>query len=678
MKKILGILMLGLFVFSAPLALAQDGSETSGDGNTLFEPVEKQIIQLTDEGTQDDWGISEFETSGLKFLIRGKEALTWSLSIEDGGFHNAAIEKSYNKVLTIVNSLFILGMLAIAIMWMFSILIPRKYLKKVILVYSLAAIFINFALPVNQLFIDGTNLLQKTLLTEKDGTIQITDIVQTPAYSEALSFRNQGENSVISNKQNEPITLKLAGTEGETTSIGKIRVPQGEEINEEVISLNNQEISLMKNTPFSIYQEQTFFRFFLLVATGIAYFIIALIFVLRIVILWALLILSPILLLLAIFRSTRGWFLNWLSMYGRWLLIGPLTALGIAVIVNVWQLSGLPISVSKTYTPAVFSAEKVSNIVFYLPGKDTANTLSNTQEMMEYIIFLIMLYMPIFLGFTLTRRKVLHESLVAVTKKLINNSQTSQQQLIQQALAIQEKDEAMPGGGQEKRGRPMGIIDSFRNLVNDKIGLFAETAMPVHKLKISPETPSAPLPTASNFLPENLSQTPVPIMLELLGMQKNSKASHNKVIEKMAFAESIADKKEKGQAMAVIHEIEARANEKDKEALAIMQQIETVRETGPQNNLSTQAAEVHVEGARPESASSININVNDARPEADRKVRDSSLDSKSGEKNNKNPTGKKPESEAKKESGEDKEKPTENETGKTPANNTDQSTNNNQ
>ncbi len=649
-KKILSIVMLGVFVFSAPLAMAQEGDE---GGDILFEPVEKQIIQLTDEGTQDNWGISKYETYGLKFLIRGKEALTWSLNIEDGGFHNEAIEKTYSKVLTIVNSLFILGLLAIAIMWMFSILISRKYLKKVILIYSLAVVFINFALPVNQLFIDGTNLLQKTLLTEKDGTIQITDIVQTPAYNEVLSFKNQSEESMIDGKQGDQITLKLAGAENETTSIGKIRVPQGEVINEEVISLNNQEISLLISSPFSIYQEQVIFRFVLLIITGIAYFIIALIFVLRIVILWALLIMSPILLLLAIFRSTRGWFYNWLSMYGRWLLIGPLTALGIAMIVNIWQLSGLPISMSETYTPEIFSAEKVSNIVFYLPGKDTANTLSNTQEMMEYIIFLIMLYMPIFLSFTLTRRKVLHESLVAITKSLVKNSQTSQKQLIQQVLANQENSE------EEKRDRPMGIMDSFRNLVNNKIGLLAQAAMPVNKLKVSPATPSTMMPTASNFLPESLSKTPVPKMLELLGMKKDSKASHKSTINKLAHIETITDKKEKEKVTAVMHEVEARAGNKDKEALAILHEVETIKEVDTGRATSAPVAN--------ESASRININVNDSKPEADRKVRDSSFDSKSDEKNIK----KKDEDKGKKDekNAEDKEKVEEEPTEKTDTNN---------
>ena len=613
--------MLGILAFHAPLALAQEDSENGSDTETLFEPVEKQIIQLTDEGSGEDWNISEYETYGLKFLVRGKEALTWSLNIEDGGFHNAAIEKSYGKVLTIVNSLFILGLLAIALMWIFAILIPRKTLKKVILVYALAVIFINFALPVNQMFIDGTNLLQKTLLTEKDGSIQITDIVQTPAYADILSYQNRNQDSLINDDQGAPITLKI-DSEEDSTAIGKIRVPQGEDVNEEVISLNNREISLLKSTPFSVYQEQTVFRFSLLLLTGIAYFIIALIFVLRIVILWALLILSPVLLLLAVFRSTRGWFLNWLSMYGRWLLIGPLTALGIAVIVNIWQLSGLPISVSDAYVPEIFSPEKTSNIVFYLPGKDTANTLSNTQEMMEYLVFLLMLYLPVFLGFTLTRRKVLHESLVAVTKKLVSSTQTTQQQLIRQALSADDKDV-------ESRDRPVGIMESFKQLVNDKIDLFAQSAFPVHKMKVEPATPTVMMPTASNFLPENLDKTPVPKMLELLGAQKDSKASHNKVIEKMANVESISDKKEKEKVVAVMNEIEARAGQKDGDAMAILHEVETVKEVDAHSAEPRPVSEVHVEGANAEAASSININVNDSKPEADRKVRDSSFDSKS-------------------------------------------------
>lgn len=665
-KKILGLLLLGFFVFSSSLTHAQEDPQippATPPQTTLSDPVQKQIIQLSDEGTtKDDWKISTLETYGLKFLVRGKDALTWSLNIKDGGFHNPAIEKSYSKVLTIVNGMFILGLLAIAAMWMFSILIPRRYLKKVILIYSLAAVFINFSLPVNQLFIDGTNLLQKTLLTEGDGSIKITDIVQTPNYSDVLGYKDEGNTAVINEKAADKATFKLNGVNEDSTIIGKISVPQGETVTEDPVSLSNQEISLLKDRQFNVHEEQTWFRFLLLILTGIAYFIIALIFILRIVILWALLILSPILLLLSIFKSTRGWFYNWLSMYGRWLLIGPIAALGIAVVVNIWQLSGLPISMNDGYVPEVFSADKISNILFYLPGKTTPNTLSNTQDMMEYIIFLIMLYLPIFLAFALTRQKVLQESLAAVTKTMVRHSKSSEQQLIQQVLATHEheKEEA-------ERDRPRGgIINSFKNLVNDRIGFWAEKAMPLQKMKTDSKAPISMMPTASNFLPENLSQTPIFRMFELLGQNKDEKGSHQKIIEKMARIETITDKKEKEKIMAVKNEVEKRSESKDKEAMTVMREVS--REVYERSTENTHDTEKTNEASHADSSvvgevkanSGLNLTINESKSGSEKKANATNLKQEGDKKDKKDDVEKdKKENEGEKER-EEKEPETEN------------------
>lgn len=620
--KLFSSLVLAVFVVGQPLALAQEESS----GETLYEPIEKQIIQLTDEGSYDDWNISTLETYSLKFLIRGKEALTWALSIDDGGFHNPAIEESYIRVLTIVNSLFILGLLAIAVMWMFSIIIPRKYLKKVILIYSLAVIFVNFALPVNRLFIDGTNLLQRTLLISDEGSVKITDIVQTPPYEEAIGFQNDSDTVLLEGKQKETLKIKLDGPAADSTAIGNLSSSEldegGQPVSKEILALDNRELSVIQDSTFSPYQEQTIFRSLLIGATAIAYFLIALIFVLRIVILWALLILSPILLVLAIFKSTRGWFLNWLSMYGRWLLIGPLTALGIAVMVNIWQLSGLPITVNEAYSPAVFSSEKISNIVFYLPGKDTANTLSNSQEMMEYIVFLLMLYLPIFLGFGLTRRKVLQDATSVVSQKLLHSSQVSQAQLIQQVLSS-SKDE-------ETREKEVGLVDSFKHMVNEKIGLLTETALPVNKLKSEPSKPTQPMPSASNFLPEQLKEMPMPKILELMGQKKDSKASHNAVIEKLATLERISDSKEKEKVEHAMAEIQQRAVEGDREALTILHEIQMVNEAS--SIRVEQKGQSARDGKDSGGGANINLNVNEKQREEDRKVRDASYDSKSAEK----------------------------------------------
>ena len=616
--KILTSLILGLaFILtplSGPYAHAQEeGSET---GTTLYEPIEKQIIQLSDEGTEDGWKISGLETYGMKVLIRGKEALTWTLNIEDGGFHNPAIEKSYAKVLTIVNSLFILGLLAIAIMWMFSIVIPRKYLKKVILIYSLAVIFVNFALPFNQLLIDGTNLLQKTLLVGEEGRIEITDIVQTPAYSEALTYRNETAESLISGK--EKIIIDLEG-EGISTPIGTITSPVN---GVETVGFTSNPVTITRNTEFSIFQEQTVFRFLMMLATALAYFAIALIFILRIVILWALLILSPVLLLLGIFRTTRGWFINWLNLYGRWLLIGPITALGIAVVVNIWQLSGLPIGVSESYSPEIFTTVKDSNVLFYLPGKDTANTLGNTQEMMEYMIFLIMLYLPIFMAFALTRRKVLQNSAIAISKKIISNSQSSNQSQYIQTGYEKEKETEI----QNERIRGGGLIGDIKNLVSEKIGLLTEEALPFNKLETKPEKPTKMMESAHNFLPERLKDTAIPKMLELLGREKDSKKSHEQVIEKLARLENIKDHKEKQQVRNVLNEISERAGRDDKTAMAILHEIQTIKEINHS----------HIEnnGGNPEiSGENINIHIGDKGPDDGKKAGERSFIDKNGKKN---------------------------------------------
>ena len=53
-------------------------------------------------------------------------------------------------------------------------------------VYAAAVIFVNFALPISQLFVDGTNLLQNTLMTSDSGRVEISDIIKTE-FTEQIS-----------------------------------------------------------------------------------------------------------------------------------------------------------------------------------------------------------------------------------------------------------------------------------------------------------------------------------------------------------------------------------------------------------------------------------------------------------------------------------------------------------
>ncbi|MDH5597032.1 MAG: type IV secretion system protein, partial [Candidatus Peregrinibacteria bacterium] len=404
----------------------------------------------------------------------------------------------------------------------------------------------------------------------------------------------------------------------------------------QILSLEKKTFTLASQDSFRPYEEQTIFRFLLLLGTGLAYFLIALIFILRIVILWALLILSPLLLLLAIFRSTRAWFYNWLSLYGRWLLIGPLTALGISLIVNVWQMDGLPITLNQNYESETFTTVRDSNVIFYLPGQDQANTLSSTDEMMEYIIFLLMLYLPVFLGFALTRQKVMNETALAISRKFVRQSSASQSQVIQNSYTLASAPEAEKPA--PARG---GMVENLRQLVTEKIGFLTNEVMPLNKLKSESAKPTQLMPSASNFLPDKLSSTPIVKMLELLGMEKGSKDSKRKVLREMSQWNNISDIKHQEKVVSVLSEIEARAGLQNAEALAILQEVQSLNTHFEPPTAGHYAGTSSSQGGKAEAGSNVTLHVNEQQHQDDKKVRDRSYNEKAGDKNAKREKDKK-------------------------------------
>ncbi|MBU1017603.1 type IV secretion system protein [Patescibacteria group bacterium] len=548
---------------------------------TLETPSENQGVALFNVQNNPNWSTSALTTAGLKFMIRGKEALAWSLNIEEAGFDSPAIRASYNKVLTVINSLFIVGLLAIAAMWMFSLFIPRRYLRQVILVYALAVVFVNFAFPLNQLFIDGTNLLQKSFLSG----VNISNIAETPSYNDQTAIGYLDETNVLKQTNTQTLNFKLP-QENEAMSdvvIGKLQQdflspsytgtlsyldedgqPKQETVtlraagNDPLLRLNaDQTIELVNEKKFNPDQENSIFAFLLMLLTGLAYLGMALIFILRIVFLWALLIVSPILFLLAIFHATRSYFINWLGVYARWLLIGPLMALGLSIVVGIWKTVGLPI-ISSYQSIAQFGG--LSNIGFYLPGSDVVNNLRTTSQMMQYFLFLIMLYLPIFFALMLTRQKLWNSAAMAVAEKREALRTPSVASTITEKETIEtEKGIALPEG--------------IRGLLGGKFA--GKTTMP-ETLKAEEARTLRPMETASSFLPEHLALSGMRDMLGLVAGNKDSRHVHGDAIEKMANPASITDNKEQRNVMAVRQEIESRASGGDPEATRIMSEIKEV------------------------------------------------------------------------------------------------------
>ena len=561
------------------------------EAEILEEPSENQGVALFNVQGNPNWQTDSLSTAGLKFMIRGKEALAWSLGIEDAGFHNPAIRSSYVKVLTIVNSLFIIGLLAIAIMWIFSLLIPRRYLRKVVLVYGIAVIFVNFALPLNQLFIDGTNLLQKTFLDD----VNIRSIVETPNYNDMSAIGYQNETGFLKQSADKKLDLTIKGENEEEVSdiaIGKIqqdtRIPVlrgkiGYEDDkggwkEETIQLHptsnlptlllnaEQSIELTDEKTFNPNQEHSIFAFLMILFTGLAYFGMALVFVLRIVILWALMIVSPVLFLLAIFNATRSYFFNWLGFYARWLLIGPLMALGLAIVVNIWQAVGLPIT-SSYIGFGEFGV--ISNIGFYLPGKEIINNLSTTPQMMEYLLFVIMLYLPIFFAFVLTRQKLWSAAAMTIVEKRETAPPRPAPEAAEAAPALERPGETAA------TAEVKTLVGGIKGFLGSKLAALTKAGVPAPTIEEG-RRGAPPIETATSFLPEHLALTNLRDMMDLTaGEEKDSRNAREKTIKKLAAPENIEDTGERQKVMAVRQEISQRADQGDPEAVSIMKEVKT-------------------------------------------------------------------------------------------------------
>ena len=575
-------IVIGRQTKSPSLKTAAPVSEILDNQKILEEPSGKQGLAILDVADNPEWQVNGLITSGLKFFIRGKEALAWSLGIKDSGFHNPAIRENYLKVLTIINSLFIIGLLAIAAMWMFSILIPRRYLRQVMLVYGLAVIFVNFALPLNQLLIDGTGLIQNAFISN----INISGIVETPQYNDgsAIGYRNVSGGIKTIETKNLDVSIDGADNEGAVV-IGKIEqdflrpsytgvisTKDGESViqlrstgaDASLVINPEQTIGITNEKVFNPEQENVVFVFVMLVLTGIAYFSMALIFILRIVILWALMIISPALFLLAVFRFTRGYFVRWTEVYARWLLIGPIMALGIAIVVGIWKASGMPIT--STYAGSgEFGV--LTNIGFYLPGSANVNTFRDTSQVMEYILFLVMLYLPIIMAFMLTKQKLWGSAIKIFTEK---NNFTQKETSSQKAAAAEYKKEEITS---VKAGSSSGGITGF---LGSQFSKFTKAAMP-ESLKNAPGEKAGVLESATSFLPQHLALTSMRDMLDLTaGNAKNSRKSREKAIEYLAHPDEITDNNERRKTLSVRQEINKRVQAGDAEAIRVMDEIHDI------------------------------------------------------------------------------------------------------
>ena len=146
--------------------------------------------------------------------------------------------------------------------------------------------------------------------------------------------------------------------------------------------------------------ESAFMSLLLLKFTTITYYVMVGVLILRKIILWFFIILSPIFPLLLLYKPVRNTGKIWIGEFFRWVLYAPLFSIFLAGLVSLWT-TAIPLNFLATVTTDNFPT--AINIELGAPGQkvDLTHSVSNIGTFAEYAIALLMLWVVILLPFIL-------------------------------------------------------------------------------------------------------------------------------------------------------------------------------------------------------------------------------------------------------------------------------------
>ncbi len=168
------------------------------------------------------------------------------------------------------------------------------------------------------------------------------------------------------------------------------------------IAFNYKEFSGYRLSGF-INDESSFITLLLVKFTAVTYYVMTGILLLRKIILWFFIIISPVFPLLLIFYPIRNTAKIWIGEFFRWLLYAPLFAIFLSGLVSIWRI----------FIPLTFNFVDVekqqsiyptaTNILIGGPGQilSLANSVNINDTFSQYIVALLMLWVVILLPFIL-------------------------------------------------------------------------------------------------------------------------------------------------------------------------------------------------------------------------------------------------------------------------------------
>jgi len=151
------------------------------------------------------------------------------------------------------------------------------------------------------------------------------------------------------------------------------------------------------------FDESAFISLLLVKLTAITYYVMTGLLIIRKIILWFFIIVSPIFPLLLFFRPVKNTAKIWIGEFFRWLLYAPLFALFLHGLVNVWR-SGIPMFFDFTKNvPDQFRYKTAINILLGGPGQQIGldNSVNVNDTFALYVVALLMLWVVILLPFLL-------------------------------------------------------------------------------------------------------------------------------------------------------------------------------------------------------------------------------------------------------------------------------------
>lgn len=205
------------------------------------------------------------------------------------------------------------------------------------------------------------------------------------------------------------------------------------------------------------YDEAAFVSLLLVKITAFTYFVMAAILLIRKVILWFFITVSPIYPLLLFYYPIRNTAKIWIGEFFRWLLYAPLFTIFLNALVQLWRsnISILPFNFatkSIVYPTAV-------NILLGGPGQTLAidNNVNFNDTFVQYVVALIMVWVVILLPFLLLKIFLDYLSTINISKdKALNYINTAKNYISNRDLFVNKPPAPIskppPGGGYQPGG----------------------------------------------------------------------------------------------------------------------------------------------------------------------------------------------------------------------------------